>query len=433
MERSVRSIRLDTRSLEDELAVRVRQQAALADLGLRALAGMSVDALVDEAVRVVADELEIEYVALLEHVEAEGALRWRAGRGWHDGLVGSVVPMGPASGVRYILESIEPVVVDDMRVETRFERSPILAEHGVRSLLGVVVLGSPRPFGILGAQSTRPFAFTPEDATFLQSVANVVGQAIRRHAAEEETRSAFRRQQEAVARLQSLDEMKNTFLEAVSHELRTPLASVLGFALTLEARHDQMNGEEVDAVLERLAANARKLDRLLRDLLDLDRLYRRVIVPLRRPADLASVVRSAVAECDLGGRTVHLENRPVIVNVDAAKIERIVENLLVNVVRHTPTDASIWLRVEALPGGALLTVEDNGPGIPDSLKDAIFDAFRRGDTGHAHAPGTGIGLSLVMRFAELHGGRAWVEDRPGGGARFRVLLLDQTEPAPLAG
>lgn len=68
----------------------------------------------------------------------------------------------------------------------------------------------------------------------------------------------------------------------------------------------------------------------------------------------------------------------------------------------------------------VLTVDDEGPGVPEHLKAVIFEPFRRG--GESHAPGTGIGLSLVARFAELHGGRAWVEDRAGGGASFRVLL-----------
>jgi signal transduction histidine kinase len=73
-------------------------------------------------------------------------------------------------------------------------------------------------------------------------------------------------------------------------------------------------------------------------------------------------------------------------------------------------------------GGALLTVEDAGPGVPEEIRAAIFEPFSRGDTGAVH--GTGVGLALVARFAELHGGRAWVTDRTGGGASFRVYLPD---------
>jgi len=99
-----------------------------------------------------------------------------------------------------------------------------------------------------------------------------------------------------------------------------------------------------------------------------------------------------------------------------------VENLLMNAARHTAADRQIWLRVEAFEDGALVIVEDDGEGVPLELRSSIFEAFQQGPTSSFHSPGTGIGLSLVTQFAELHGGRAWVEDREGGGASFRVFL-----------
>jgi PAS domain S-box-containing protein len=248
-------------------------------------------------------------------------------------------------------------------------------------------------------------------------------QALRR--SEQKYSDAFRREREATQRLRALDEMKNTFLEAVSHDLRTPLTSILGSAITLEqAGLDVPRSDALD-LLRRIATNARKLERLLSDLLDLDRLQRGIVSPQRRLTDVSALVSQAVKESDLlGGREVELEEGTVVANVDAAKVERIVENLLANAARHTPAGTPIWIRVARQDGGVEIVVEDAGPGVPDDMKDAVFEPFRQGDGAPNPSPGVGVGLSLVARFAELHGGRAWVEDRPDGGASFHVLLPD---------
>jgi signal transduction histidine kinase len=209
----------------------------------------------------------------------------------------------------------------------------------------------------------------------------------------------------------------------VSHELRTPLAAVLGFALTLEREEVQLQDSERRAIIQRLAVNARKLDQLLSDLLDLDRLDRGILEPRRKPTDVASLVRRVVENSEvLGTRPVRVEAQLVVTQLDGPKVERIVENLLVNAARHTPPDSTIWVRVTPEEQGVLITVEDEGAGVPAELREKIFEPFRQGPGTPAHSPGVGIGLSLVARFAELHGGRAWVDERPGGGASFKVFL-----------
>jgi signal transduction histidine kinase len=183
--------------------------------------------------------------------------------------------------------------------------------------------------------------------------------------------------------------------------------------------------EDAIDLLRRIASNARKLERLLGDLLDLDRLQRGIVTPQRRRIDVGALVRDAVREFEqLGGREVECGSEELIANVDPPKVERIVENLLSNASRHTSPDRRIWARVERREDGLLVVVEDEGDGVPDELKDAIFEPFRQGPGPASSSPGVGVGLSLVARFAELHGGRAWVEDRPGGGASFRVLLAE---------
>jgi two-component system OmpR family sensor kinase len=235
---------------------------------------------------------------------------------------------------------------------------------------------------------------------------------------------AFRREREAAHRLRALDDMKNTFLEAVSHDLRTPLTSILGSALTLEQTELELPRDDALDLVHRIAANARKLERLLGDLLDLDRLQRGIVSPQRRTVNLAELIEQGVADTENPrGRAIHVEVEPIEVSVDAAKVERIIENLVSNAIRHTPPEASVWVSAAGQDGGVLLVVEDDGSGIPDDLKTEVFEPFRQAPgSAVEHSPGVGVGLSLVKRFAELHGGQAWVEDRAGGGASFRVFL-----------
>ena len=126
-----------------------------------------------------------------------------------------------------------------------------------------------------------------------------------------------------------------------------------------------------------------------------------------------------VAEAELPtDHTLVVETTTLEVVLDPAKVERIVENLIVNAARHTPAGTTIWVRVTDQPDGVLLEIDDDGPGVPAQDRELIFRPFQHGD----HTLSTGIGLALVAHIAALHGGRAWVQDRPGGGAAFRVLL-----------
>jgi PAS domain S-box-containing protein len=244
-----------------------------------------------------------------------------------------------------------------------------------------------------------------------------------RKEAETQLERALAVEREATQRLRALDEMKNTFLQAVSHDLRTPLAAILGLAITL-ARGD-VHLEESDArdLARRIAENARRLDRLVTNLLDLDRLARGIIAPKLRPTDVGALVRRVLAESELlVGSRMRTDIEPVVVPVDGAKVERVVENLLANTARYTPDHATIWVSVRPFEGGVVLAVEDDGPGVEPALRETIFEPFQQGPDVPQYSPGVGVGLTLVKRFAELHGGQAWVGEREGGGASFRVFL-----------
>jgi PAS domain S-box-containing protein len=243
--------------------------------------------------------------------------------------------------------------------------------------------------------------------------------------AEQELAQALEMERLAVERLREADDMKNTFLTAVSHDLRTPLSAILGSAITLESA-DELGIPQEDRrqLVRSLARKSRRLTAMVNDLLDMDRLTRGLVQPRRELVDLGAVLGRTVAESDvLEERTVHVQMEPIDAWIDESMVVRIVENLLVNAIKHTPPTATIWVGARRVDNGVIVWVDDDGPGIAPEERDRLFQPFERGEDS-APSPGLGVGLSLVARFADAHGGRAWVEDRVGGGASFRVLFPD---------
>jgi PAS domain S-box-containing protein len=219
-----------------------------------------------------------------------------------------------------------------------------------------------------------------------------------------------------------VDELRDSILAAVSHELRTPLTSIVGFALTLRELGPSVSPELRDEIIGHLTIEAYRLERLLSDLLDLDRLRSGASGATFRRANLGRLVAEVAAAHESDGRTVAIDVEPVEAEVDGPKVERLVDNLVANAFRHTPPGSEVSVSVHPHDGGALIRVDDSGPGVGEHERETIFEIFRRGDAGMASGRGTGVGLALVAQFAALHGGRAWVEDSPAGGASFRVFL-----------
>jgi PAS domain S-box-containing protein len=219
-------------------------------------------------------------------------------------------------------------------------------------------------------------------------------------------------------RLREVDRMKDLFLVSVSHDMRGPLAALIGMALTLRRIQPFETGSEEGQLLERMIANAGKLDHMLTDVLDLDRITHALQEPTRLRTDIGDIARRMASEVASSGRSVRVDADLAFAEVDPVLIERILENMIGNAIKYSGTgDIDVVVRAE--PDGVLIAVEDRGPGVPDALKEEIFEPFKRG---HLTPAGTGIGLTVVKRFVEIHGGRAWVEDRPDGGASFRVFL-----------
>ncbi len=223
--------------------------------------------------------------------------------------------------------------------------------------------------------------------------------------------------------LQARIEREARFSSDVSHELRSPLTTLATSVQILEARRHELP-ERSRQALDLLGAELRRFQRMVTDLLEISRFDAGAAELSLDEVALGEVVRQAVMAT--GAKDVPVEIDPgvaaLVVRVDKRRIERIVANLVGNA--STYGGGVTRVGVDARDGQVRLVVEDAGPGVPAEDRSRVFERFSRGSGSgrRGGGQGTGLGLALVSEHARLHGGRAWVEDRPGGGARFLVEL-----------
>jgi two-component system sensor histidine kinase KdpD len=224
--------------------------------------------------------------------------------------------------------------------------------------------------------------------------------------------------------LEETDQIRRDFLANVSHELRTPLGSLLTGSTGLSERQDIP--DDARAELTAMAAEARRLGRLVGDMLDMARIEGNALDLRLETVDLRDAVQGAVDRLHRANPSRDVEWSPpddeLLVVADWDRLAHVLDNLLANADRHAPPTTPITLT--AAPGARgmmVVHVADRGPGVPAELRDRVFERFVRGG---GEAPGTGLGLAIVKGLVEAQGGRVWLEedlDRPGG-ARFGFAL-----------
>jgi signal transduction histidine kinase len=216
------------------------------------------------------------------------------------------------------------------------------------------------------------------------------------------------------------------FVADASHELRTPLTSILA---NLELLAEVLDGERGEAARSALRSSQR-MRRLVGDLLLLARADANRTVA-RAPTDVGQVLVDVAAELGpvAADHDISVDARPAVVEGSRDELHRMVLNLIENAVRHTPPGTRVRASVGPRDGAVVLTVEDDGPGVPEELRERVFERFVRGRGDHGSS--SGLGLSIVRAVAESHGGRVVVEDAEPG-ARFVVRLPRATEAPPAA-
>ncbi|MDQ3814147.1 MAG: response regulator, partial [Armatimonadota bacterium] len=399
-----------------------RQQAAIAEFSQRALSEMQIDVLLEEAVAQVAGTLHLECCSIGELLPDGKRLWLRAGVGWREEMVGQTAEVGSEASPgttldAYVLASSQPVVVEDWPSETRFTEPDLLREHGITSSLSAVIHGAEGPLGVLAAHAKMRRGFTPDDVNFLQAIANVVSQAIRRKAAEEGLKQArddieerkraeqekmelLRREQEARQEAEAANRAKDEFLAVVSHELRTPLTSIMGWASLL--RDGRLNEQATAQALEVIERQTRVQAQLVEDILDVARIITGKLHMEFVPVDPANVITAAMnaahPTADAKGIQMKLLIEPGVGQVwgDANRLQQVVWNLLSNAIKFTPKGGKVGVRLERHGSDVLIRVSDTGQGIAPEFLPHVFERFRQADgsTTRAHG-GLGLGLAVV--------------------------------------
>jgi signal transduction histidine kinase len=216
-------------------------------------------------------------------------------------------------------------------------------------------------------------------------------------------------------------------LAIVSHDLRNPLSAIRLATATLERQAPPGDGgEPVRRAAAAIVRGSERMDRLIRDLVDLASIdagrlsiFRRRLAPRETAADAVEAIRPLASEA---GVVVTLEPAPPApcVDADAERVQQVLVNLLSNAVKVTPAGGEVRLRFRARRHDVVFSVSDAGPGIAPADQDRVFERYWRGH--HAPYRGTGLGLSIARGIVEAHGGRLWVLSRPGAGATCRFTL-----------
>ena len=240
--------------------------------------------------------------------------------------------------------------------------------------------------------------------------------------------TAYQAEQQARGVAENANRLKDEFLATDSHELRTPLNSILGWARMLKTA--ELDAPTSDRALDAIERNARSQAQLIEDLLDISRIVAGKMRLEIRPLDLAPVLNAALDAVRPAADAKNIRLRAVVdpaagtISGDAERLQQVVWNLLTNAIKFTPKKGTVELRLERVNSHVEIIVTDNGKGIAPDFLPHVFELFRQadGDITRAHG-GLGLGLAIVNRIVEMHGGTVAADSQGAGhGATFTVCL-----------
>ncbi|HEY9294870.1 MAG TPA: GAF domain-containing protein, partial [Phormidium sp.] len=398
-----------------------------------ALNHLSLEELLQECLQRITEVCQADTAAILLKDIQSNQLIVRAVKGLEEEVRRDLrIPVGEGFAGK-IAQKLQPMIIEKDAYTQVF--SPVLQERKVQSLMGAPLIVAGELLGVVHVGTINVHEFTPEDLRLLELVADRIGLAIDRA-------NIYEAQRKALTQAQEANRIKDEFLAVVSHELRTPLNSILGWAQMLRTR--KLNQETVNKALETIERNAKQQVILIDDILDISRIIRGKIRLSIHPVNLVELIGEVIETIKPAAEAKNIQLVSIIdprvglVAGDRSRLQQIAVNLLSNAIKFTPDKGKIEIQLLLLESDnpnkyVEIQVRDTGKGINADFLPHVFEGFRQedGSITRAHG-GLGLGLTIVRRLVELHGGtvQAYSEGE-GKGATFTVKLpiLKENEKA----
>lgn len=321
----------------------------------------------------------------------------------------------------YVVEKKKPVIVEDFYADKRLKNPPYDAfkAEGLVSLLAVPFMSAiGDPMGVLYVAKRRRSKFTSEQKRTLLTLAAQTSIAVEHARLNEKTRKAYEE-------LKSLDELKNNIIANVSHELRTPITIAEG-ALALAMEEEDV--DQRNRLLQMIAGALWRQNRIIGDLLEAARLEKERSALRLAAVDLRELVNQVLGEFEpilISHKLktqVKVEGLPNV-NADYTQLRHVLRNLISNAIKFNREGGRIAVTAEEKKGMVEVCVSDTGIGIPMELQSKIFEPLYQIDSSLTrHYGGTGMGLTIVKRIIQAHGGMVTVESEPSKGSKFCLTL-----------
>jgi len=317
-----------------------------------------------------------------------------------------------------LIEQSGPIIIEDLSKADEPDLK-FLKKAGYRSFAAVPLTILGKNIGVLGIATDFNQIFSPNNIDLLTGIGREIAIAVRNAQLYEEASSA--------KALRELDTMRTAFLANVSHELRTPLAVIKGSANSLLQPDVIFDDQTRRDFLQSIDKDADTLTRLVDDLLMISRLEANALEVKKKKKHINDVISAIKDRLDNITVKHHLHinitDEIPLLNIDEGRIGEVLTNLVENAVKFSDDDTNIYIKAIHNDKGVIISVTDEGIGIPPELHQKVFERFFQGDGRKAgRRKGTGLGLAICQGIVEAHGGKIWVESKPGSGAKFSFSL-----------